>query len=117
MTDGAVPRVERRKGSPMVRAALVAYLLLIVYASWFPFTGWRSTGLEPWTFLNLAPQRYWTGFDVAVNVIGYVPLGMLIVPSVYPKIRGAWAVLLTAIVGMLVSGAMEAVQTFLPSGT
>ncbi|MDB5918267.1 MAG: hypothetical protein JWR40_2501 [Massilia sp.] len=99
----------------MVRAALVAYLLLIVYASWFPFTGWRSTGLEPWTFLNLAPQRYWTGFDVAVNVVGYIPLGMLIVPAMYPKIRGAWAVLLTAILGMLVSGAMEAVQTYLPS--
>jgi VanZ family protein len=120
MTDGAVPRaegprVERRKASPMVRAALVAYLLLIVYASWFPFSGWRSTGLEPWTFLNLTPQRYWTGFDVAVNVIGYIPLGMLIVPSVYPKIRGAWAVLLTAVLGMLVSGTMEAVQSYLPS--
>ena len=115
MTDGAIPQIERRKASPVARAALVAYLLLIVYASWFPFTGWRSTGLEPWRFLNLTPPRYWTGFDVAVNIIGYIPLGVLIVPSVYPKIRGAWAVLLTAIFGILVSGAMEAVQTYLPS--
>ena len=40
---------------------------------------------------------------------------MLIVPSLYPRIRGAWAVLLTALLGMLVSGTMEAVQTYLPS--
>ncbi len=114
MTEGEI-RPERRKGSPMVRAALLVYLLLIVYASWFPFTGWRSTGLAPWAFLNLTPPRYWTAFDVSVNVIGYIPLGMLIVPSLYPRIRGAWALLLTALLGMLVSGAMEAVQTYLPS--
>jgi VanZ family protein len=111
----AAGQPERRKGSPMARAALVAYLLLIVYASWFPFSGWRGTGLSPFAFLNLTPPRYWTGFDVVVNIIGYVPLGMLIVPSLYPRLRGAWAVLLTALLGMLVSGAMEAVQTYLPS--
>jgi VanZ family protein len=106
---------ERRKGSPMARAALVAYLLLIVYASWFPFSGWRGSGLPLFAFLNLTPPRYWTGFDVVVNIIGYIPLGMLIVPSMYPRLRGAWAVLLTALLGMLVSGTMEAVQNFLPS--
>ncbi|MBC7454900.1 MAG: VanZ family protein [Massilia sp.] len=102
-------------GSPLARAALLAYLLLIVYASWYPFTGWRSTGLPPWNFLNLTPPRYWTGFDVAVNIIGYIPLGMLIVPSVYPRVRGVRVVLLTALLGVLVSGTMEAVQTYLPS--
>jgi VanZ family protein len=111
----AAGQPERRKGSPMARAALVAYLLLIVYASWFPFSGWRGSGLPPFAFLNLTPPRYWTGFDVVVNIIGYIPLGMLIVPSIYPRLRGAWAVLLTALLGMLVSGTMEAVQTFLPS--
>jgi VanZ family protein len=114
MTEAA-SQPERRKGSPMARAALAAYLLLIVYASWFPFSGWRGSGMEPWAFLNLTPPRYWTGFDVAVNVVGYIPLGMLIVPSLYPRLRGAWAVLLTTLLGMLMSGTMEAVQTYLPS--
>ncbi|WLI88781.1 VanZ family protein [Massilia sp. R2A-15] len=111
----AAGQQERRKGSPMARAALLAYLLLIVYASWFPFTGWRSTGLSPFAFLTLAPPRYWTVFDVAVNVVGYIPLGMLIVPSLNPRLRGLWAVLTTALIGVLVSGTMEAVQTYLPS--
>ena len=33
----------RSSGSPVARAALLAYLLLIIYASWFPFSGWRFT--------------------------------------------------------------------------
>jgi VanZ family protein len=103
------------RSSPVARAALLVYLLLIVYASWFPFSGWRSSGLSPLAFLNLTPQRYWTGFDVMVNIVGYIPLGALIVLGVYPRVRGVWAVLLAAACGVLVSGTMEAVQTYLPS--
>ena len=105
----------RPRASPVARAALLAYLLLIVYASWFPFSGWRSSGLSPFAFLNLQPQRYWTGFDVMVNIVGYAPLGVLFILSMYPAVRGMWAVLLTAVAGILVSGTMETVQNFLPS--
>lgn len=102
-------------GSPVARAALLAYLLLIVYASWYPFTGWRSNGLPLLSFMNLVKQRYWTGFDVMVNVVGYVPLGILLVLALYPLLRGVWAALLAAILGFLVSASMETVQNFLPS--
>lgn len=103
------------RGSPVARAALLTYLLLIIYASWFPFSGWRSSGLSPFTFLNLTPPRYWTGFDVMVNIVGYIPFGTLIVLALYPKVRGLWAVLLAALAGILVSGTMEVVQNYLPS--
>ena len=103
------------RGSPVARASLLAYLLLIVYASWYPFTGWRSNGLPLLSFMNLVKQRYWTGFDVMVNIVGYVPLGILLVLALYPLVRGFWAALLAAILGFLVSGSMEAVQNFLPS--
>ena len=33
------------------RAGLLAYLLLILYASWFPFSGWRDPGVHPLAFL------------------------------------------------------------------
>jgi VanZ family protein len=113
MTDTEAPAAPR--SSPVARAALLAYLLLIVYASWFPFSGWRSSGLSPFTFLNLTPPQYYTRFDVAVNVVGYVPLGVLLVLALYPAVRGAWAVLLATLAGILVSGGMEAVQNYLPS--
>ena len=105
----------RPRASPVARAALLAYLLLIVYASWFPFSGWRSNGLSPFTFLNLQPQRYWTGFDVMVNIVGYMPLGVLLVLSLHPLVRGVWAVVVAGLTGILVSGTMETVQNYLPS--
>jgi VanZ family protein len=108
--DEAGPRA-----SPVARAALLAYLLLIVYASWFPFAGWRSSGLSPFAFLNLQPQRYWTGFDVMVNIVGYMPLGVLLVLALHPLVRGMWAVVVAALCGLLVSGIMETVQNYLPS--
>jgi VanZ family protein len=113
MTDTEV--AARPRASPVARAALLAYLLLIVYASWFPFSGWRSSGLSPFAFLNLQPQRYWTGFDVMVNIVGYMPLGVLLVLALHPLVRGIWAVLAAAVGGVLVSGTMEAVQNYLPS--
>jgi VanZ family protein len=106
---------EKQRGSPVARAALLAYLLLIIYASWFPFSGWRGAGLSPLTFLTLAMPQYWTMFDVVVNIIGYIPLGMLLVPALHPFLRGFGAWLGAALLGVLVSGAMEAVQTYLPS--
>jgi VanZ family protein len=107
--------VARPRASPVARAALLAYLLLIVYASWFPFSGWRSSGLSPFAFLNLQPQRYWTGFDVMVNIVGYMPLGVLLVLALHPLVRGVWAVVVAALCGLLVSGIMETVQNYLPS--
>jgi VanZ family protein len=103
------------RGSPVARAALLAYFLLIVYASWFPFSGWHDSGLSPFGYLNLVKQRYWTGFDAGVNVVGYIPLGALMVLALYPRVRGVWALLLGIVGSILVSGSMEAVQTYLPS--
>ncbi|MGK5027155.1 VanZ family protein [Janthinobacterium sp. RB2R34] len=102
--------------SPVSRAALLAYVFLIVYASWFPFTGWHSNGLSPLTFLeNTKMPRYWTGFDVGVNIVGYIPLGILLVYSLFPRVTCFLAVMIAALCGMFISGTMEAVQTYLPS--
>ena len=103
------------RASPVARAALLAYLLLIVYASWYPLSGWRSNGLSPFAFLNLQMPRWWTGFDLMVNIVGYMPFGALIVLALHPRVRGMWAVVVAAIAGLLVSGTMETVQNYLPS--
>ena len=44
-----------------------------------------------------------------------MPLGVLLVFSMYPRLRGVWAALLACVIGALVSTAMEAGQNFLPS--
>ncbi|MQA23283.1 VanZ family protein [Rugamonas rivuli] len=104
------------KPSPFTRAALLAYVLLIVYASWFPFSGWHNQGLSPLIFLETtAMPRYWTKFDAVINVVGYMPLGTLIVYALYPRFKGIVAWLMAAASGLLISGLMEGVQTYLPS--
>jgi VanZ family protein len=104
------------KTSPLTRAALLVYVLLIVYASWFPFTGWHNQGLSPFIFLEHGDlPRYWTRFDAVINVIGYMPLGTLIVYALYPRLQGGLAMLLASAGGVLLSGLMEGVQTYLPS--
>lgn len=101
--------------SSFARAGLLAYSLLIVYASWFPFTGWRDIGVSPLAYLWAPWPRYWTWFDLAINVAGYMPFGMLLVCAFYPRVRRRHAALLAIVCASLVSGTMEAVQTFLPS--
>lgn len=101
--------------SPLVRGALLAYAFLIVYASLYPFSGWHQVSIEPWAYLNQPLPHYWTVFDVAIDVFGYLPFGVLLVLAAYPWIPRGWAVLLAFLIGTLISGCMEATQTFLPS--
>jgi len=94
---------------------LLAYLLLIIYASCFPFSGWREVGISPLAYLFAPLPRYWTLFDIATNVLGYIPLGLLLVFALHPMVKGKRAVILTIAFGTLLSATVEAVQTYLPS--
>ncbi|MGT2434374.1 VanZ family protein [Cupriavidus basilensis] len=89
--------------------------MLVVYASLYPFAGWTDTGVSPFAFLSAPLPRYDTGFDLLTNVWGYMPLGMLTVLALHPRITGWRAVLVSLLAGLLLSGAMEAIQTYLPT--
>lgn len=97
-----------------------AYAALIVYASLYPFDGWRNQGITPWAFLASPWPKYWTAFDLTSNVAGYAPLGFLLALAL---LRGAglriagrvWAVVVAVALGTTLSLAMEALQTYLPS--
>ncbi|MDB5857930.1 MAG: putative rane protein [Ramlibacter sp.] len=100
-----------------------AYAALIVYASLYPFSGWRNQEIAPWEFLWAGWPKYWTGFDLVANVVGYVPLGFLLALSfmrrgnvrrfaTHPNVG---AVGVAVLAGTLLSLAMEGVQNYLPS--
>ena len=105
----------QRRPSAFARQALVLYAALIVYGSWYPFYGWRSLGIGPLDYLFDPFPQYLTAFDVVTNVLGYMPFGALVVLAVYPRWRGAAAVAFAFGLGTLLSGLMEAVQTWLPT--
>lgn len=106
---------EHTAGSPLARYLAVAYALLVAYASLHPFTGWRDTGAPVLGFLAAAWPRYHTGFDLAANILAYVPLGFLIVPALAPRLGVAAAALLAALAGGALSFGVETLQNFLPS--
>jgi VanZ family protein len=105
----------QRRPSAFARQALALYAALIVYGSLYPFMGWRSLAVSPFAYLLEPFPPYWTVFDVVTNVLGYMPFGALVVLAVYPRWRGALAVGCAFVAGTLLSGTMEAIQTWLPT--
>ena len=91
------------------------YAALIVFASLFPFDGWRTQGMDPLVFLFAKiPPPYWTWFDVNINIAGYAPLGFLLALAL---LRTGWtrsAVPVAFLAGTLLSLCMEFTQIYLP---
>jgi VanZ family protein len=91
------------------------YAALIVYASLYPFVGWRVTGAEPWRFLVMPWSRWWSGFDLVSNLLGYLPLGVLVFGALVRSGRSTLpASMVTVGVGAGLSLAMELAQNYLP---
>jgi VanZ family protein len=101
----------------LVRILFAVYLLLIVYASLHPFSGWRHFGISPLDYLFAPWPRNSSGFDVAVNVIGYSPFGFLCVALLHPRprLRGAPAFAIAVLGASALSITLEALQNYLPT--
>jgi VanZ family protein len=105
------PDTHRTSAWPLALASVC----LVVYASLYPFTDWRDQGLSPLAFLDAPLPRYWTGFDVGINLLGYAPLGFLLALAALRSGRVLPAVSTAALAGALLSLAMETLQGYLPA--
>ena len=101
--------------SPLARIACAVYALLLVYSGLAPWSGWRDLGLNPFAYLAAPIPAHVTHFDLAVNVLAYLPFGALLVFALHPAARGWSAVLIASIVGLLLAAIIEAVQSYLPT--
>ena len=100
---------------PAARPLALLYAALIVYASLYPFTGWRDRGLSPFAFLPAPFPKYWTWFDLITNFIGYAPFGFLLTLVLLSwSLRRGWAALLAFALAALLSLTMESLQSYLP---
>ncbi len=117
------PQATLATGAALVRTSTVplalAYAALLVYASVYPFEGWRDQGVLPWDWWQAPLPRYWTWFDVLGNVLGYAPLGALGVLALLRTGRLARPRLLAVAVATVALGALsfalESAQTYLPT--
>ena len=101
--------------SPLARYLLVAYALLIIYASLNPFTGWRDSGVLPLAFLVAPLPRYVTAFDVVANLVAYAPFGFLAVLAFRPALGGAASVIAAGLAAAALSVSLEVLQNYLPT--
>lgn len=90
------------------------YAVLIVYASLYPFSDWRDQGVDAWAFLLAPLPRYWTWFDVAINVAGYVPFGGLLALGALRTRQSRRPLMFAFVCASVLSLAMEALQGYLP---
>ena len=103
------------RASPLARYLFVAYALLVAYATLYPVSGWRDSGIPAFEYLFASRPRYVSGFDLVVNVLGYVPYGWLAVLALHPRVRGAGAFSAALVSGTALALLLEAAQTFLPT--
>ncbi|WP_335583412.1 VanZ family protein [Hydrogenophaga sp. RAC07] len=87
---------------------------MVVYASLYPFTGWRDQGVVPLAFLQAPLPQYWTGFDIAANLVGYAPLGFLLALALRRSDQGRGTWLVAWGLPVLLSLLVETLQSYLP---
>ena len=104
--------MNRYKSAALPLALL--YAALVIYASLYPFTGWRDVGVAPWAYLRAPLPQYWTRFDVGANLAGYAPLGFLLTLAMMRMRRGWPALTLATLCAVALSLVLEALQTYLP---
>ncbi len=94
----------------------LAWAALIIYASLFPFSGWRwPPGMLAWELLRLPWPRYFIPFDITSNLLAYGPLGLLVCIARLRHGAGLALALASAVLaGAGLSYAMEVTQHLLP---
>ena len=104
-----------RQRSSAAPLALV-YAALVLYASLYPFSGWRWPPGPSLGALLALPWPPWRDpFDVWSNVLGYLPLGALLYVAQVRGGRIAWRAALGALLAAsALSYLTEVVQQFLP---
>ena len=100
------------------RGALLAYLLMLGYASLSPLSGWRW----PEAFTLFAWPRYVIAFDVALNIAAYAPFGAMLAALLRSRkavvsssmLHDVQICLHTVVLSVMLSVGFELLQAFLP---
>jgi len=90
------------------------YTLFIIYGSLSPFSGWQDQGLD-FTDVLLTPfKQTYTAFDSVINLLSYLPFGLLIGLTARARFGALTSVTAGLCAGMLLSASMEYLQMYLP---
>ena len=106
------PSRHRSSATPLA----LAYAALVFYASLYPFTGWRWPPGQGAAVLAVLPWTRWLDtFDLASNLLGYLPLGALVcLAARRAGLRTLPALVLTLLFSAALSYLNEVLQQCLP---
>jgi VanZ family protein len=93
------------------------YILFILYASLSPFSGWRDQGLSFVEVLKLPLLLNYSTSDTVLNVLAYLPLGLLMGLILRTRISALPSLISACLFGISLSISMEYLQMFLPVRT
>ncbi len=102
------------RSSRLVRYLSVAYLALVAYASLYPFSGWQARSADPTAFVFAPWPVYFIVSDAVLNLLAYLPLGLLLTLMFMAWMPRLAAAVLGVLVSACVSFAVEYAQNFLP---
>jgi VanZ family protein len=103
---------------PRLRTWLtISYTLFIVYGSLSPFSGWRGQGLDFTEVLRAPFVLTYTAFDAVINLLAYLPFGLLAGLTLRARFGPLTSVILGLCAGVFLSGSMEYLQMYLPMRT
>ena len=94
----------------------MGFAVLVLYASLFPFEGWRwPPGQSLWVLLALPRSAFHDQFDTWANLLGYLPLGLLMTVAARRSGAGSRASLVLALAAAAaLSYACELLQQLVP---
>lgn len=104
-----------RQSSNLPLKLAVVWTLLIAYGSLYPFSGWRDTGTDPLAFLWAGWPRYFTTFDLAANLLAYLPLGFFWATALLHRLAPIIALAIALCIGSGLSLGVEFAQSYLES--
>jgi len=87
----------------------------VVYASLYPFSGWRLPNDDATKFLSAGWPSYVVSSDVVLNILAYMPFGLLLTLLWMVRVPRWVAAVLTLAAGMLLSLSIEFAQAYLPT--
>lgn len=107
------------RNTPTSLAAPLAwmYAAVVLYASWYPFDGWRwPPGHSAGALLALPWPPWRDPFDLWANLLGYAPLGLFAMLALLRAHRSPWvSALITVAAAAALSYTAEVMQNLLPN--
>lgn len=109
------PSKRSKPDFPVYRTLSAFYILLIIYSSLMPWSGWRLPSQHVLSFLvRPVGEIYRRG--MGINFLAYLPLGLLLAGSDRKTSPGR-VLLWVTLAGATLSFTMEILQSFVPSRT